>query len=76
MKRRLFVDVNLVLKYGEDEFKGIDVDDVGWTFAKGEGTWLLSNNEDVAYISMDDMGNYYLYENEDGGTFYNVEYLK
>lgn len=76
MKRRLFIDENLVSKYGADEFKDIDVDDVGWTFAKGEGTWLLSDNESVVTITMDDMGNYYLCEDEDDEIYYDVEDLK
>ncbi len=76
MKRRLFIDENLVSKYGADEFKDIDVDDVGWTFAKGEGTWFLSDNESVVTITMDDMGNYYLCEDEDDEIYYNVEDLK
>lgn len=76
MKRKLFIDENLVSKYGADEFKDIDVDDVGWTFAKGEGTWLLSDNESVVTITMDDMGNYYLCESEDDEIYYNVEDLK
>lgn len=67
MKNTLYIQSNLVGVYG-DEVQDITLEDVKWCNIKGDGTYMM-NNGDILNISMDDMGDYYLYDNDEDGMY-------
>lgn len=70
MKNALYIQDNLVEVYG-DEVKDITLSDVKWCNIKGDGTYMM-NNGDILNIGMDDMGDYYLYTDEEYSLYQEI----
>lgn len=74
MKEKLYIENKVWEKENNEELLNISLDDVKWCFLE-DGTYMMSNGN-VLLITVDDMGNYYLYDTEEDGAYINQEYYR
>ena len=66
-REKLYIHEDLVWKYGRAMFEDIDLQDVKWCFLD-DGYYLLSPTAE-AKITVSDMGDYYLYDDDEDGMY-------